>query len=80
MNGVTQGAAESTLPDKAGVYNISYTIDATKGKVNKTDNKLSLANGVFAAKVTVNASVGENITEQKVIYLVRDNTKEYFVR
>ena len=75
LNGVTQGAAESTLPDKAGVYNISYTIDATKGKVNKTDNKLSLADGVFAAKVTVNASVGENITEQKVIYLVRDNTK-----
>lgn len=75
LNGVTQGAAESTLPDKAGAYNISYTIDATDGKVNKTDNKLSLADGVFAAKVTVNASVGENITEQKVIYLVRDNTK-----
>lgn len=75
LNGVTQGAAESTLPDKAGAYNISYTIDATEGKVNKTDNKLSLTDGVFAAKVTVNASVGENITEQKVIYLVRDNTK-----
>lgn len=75
LNGVTQGAAESTLPDKAGAYNISYTIDATDGKVNKTDNKLSLANGVFAAKVIVNANIGETISEQKVIYLVRDNTK-----
>lgn len=75
LNGVTQGAAESTLPDKAGAYNISYTIDATEGKVNKTDNKLSLANGVFAAKVIVNANIGETISEQKVIYLVRDNTK-----
>ena len=75
LNGVTQGAAESTLPDKAGAYNISYTIDATEGKVNKTDNKLSLAAGVFAAKVTVTAKVGEDIEEQKVIYLVRDNTK-----
>lgn len=75
LNGVTQGTAESTLPDKAGVYNISYTIDATEGKVNKTDNKLSLADGVFAAKVTVNANIGETISEQKVIYLVRDNTK-----
>lgn len=72
LNGVTQGAAESTLPDKAGAYNISYTIDATEGKVNKTDNKLSLAAGVFAAKVTVTAKVGEDIEEQKVIYLVRD--------
>ena len=75
LNGVTQGAAESTLPDKAGAYNISYTIDATEGKVNKTDNKLSLADGVFAAKVIVNANIGETISEQKVIYLVRDNTK-----
>lgn len=75
LNRVTQGTAESTLPDKAGVYNISYTIDATEGKVNKTDNKLSLADGVFAAKVTVNANIGETISEQKVIYLVRDNTK-----
>ena len=75
LNEVTQGAAESTLPDKAGAYNISYTIDATEGKVNKTDNKLSLADGVFAAKVIVNANIGETISEQKVIYLVRDNTK-----
>ena len=74
LNGVTQGAAESTLPDKAGAYNISYTIDATEGKVNKTDNKLSLADGVFAAKVTVTANIGETISEQKVIYLVRDAT------
>ena len=72
LNRVTQGTAESTLPDKAGVYNISYTIDATEGKVNKTDNKLSLADGVFAAKVTVTANIGETISEQKVIYLVRD--------
>lgn len=75
LNGVEQGKAESTLPDKAGAYNISYTIDATEGKVNKTDNKLSLVDGVFAAKVIVNANIGETISEQKVIYLVRDNTK-----
>ncbi len=75
LNGVEQGKAESTLPDKAGEYNISYTIDATEGKVNKTGNKLSLADDVFAAKVIVNANIGETISEQKVIYLVRDNTK-----
>lgn len=75
LNKVEQGKSESTLPDKAGEYNISYTVDAPEGKVNKTDNKLSLADGVFAAKVIVNANIGETISEQKVIYLVRDNTK-----
>lgn len=72
LNNVTQGAPESTLPSKAGDYDVEYTITVPKNKITQDGNKISLKEGVFAAKVTVTAKVGEDIEEQKVIYLVSD--------
>lgn len=72
LNNVTQGAPESTLPSKAGDYDVEYTITVPENKITQDGNKISLKEGVFAAKVTVTAKVGEDIEEQKVIYLVSD--------
>ena len=72
LNNVTQGAPESTLPSKAGDYDVEYTITVPGNKITQDGNKISLKEGVFAAKVTVTAKVGEDIEEQKVIYLVSD--------
>ena len=81
LNGIAQGGVSATLPGQAegtGVnYDIAYTVSAPVGKAtyNEADKTITLNDGVFAAKVTVNANIGETISEQKVIYLVRDNTK-----
>lgn len=81
LNGIAQGGLSAALPGQAAGtganYDIAYTVSVPEGKAtyNEADKTITLNDGVFAAKVTVNASVGENITEQKVIYLVRDNTK-----
>lgn len=73
LNNVQQGASESTLPSKVGDYDVEYTITVPDNKITQGENNtISLKEGVFAAKVTVTAKVGEDIEEQKVIYLVRD--------
>lgn len=78
LNGIAQGGVSATLPGQAegtGVnYDIAYTVSAPVGKAtyNEADKTITLNDGVFAAKVTVTAKVGEDIEEQKVIYLVRD--------
>ena len=81
LNGITQGGTSAALPGHAAGtganYDIAYTVSAPEGKAtyNEADKTITLNDGVFAAKVTVNANIGETISEQKVIYLVRDNTK-----
>lgn len=73
LNNVQQGAPESTLPSKVGDYDVEYTITVPENKITQSENNtISLKEGVFAAKVTVTANIGETISEQKVIYLVRD--------
>lgn len=74
LDKVTQGGTEATLPDKVGEYSVSYEFKAPTGKidVNAELNKVSLKDGVFAAKVTVDASIGNTVKTQKVIYLVSD--------
>lgn len=81
LDNIAQAETSVTLPGKSGAasgdetYDISYTINAPESKVVRDGNTISLAENVFAAKVTVEAKIGEDITKQKVIYLVRDNTK-----
>ena len=81
LDNIAQAETSVTLPGKSGAasgdetYDISYTIDAPKSKVVRDGNTISLAENVFAAKVTVEAKIGEDITKQKVIYLVQDKTK-----
>ena len=81
LNGITQGGTSAALPGQAAGtgdnYDIAYTVIAPEGKAtyNEADKTITLNDGVFAAKVIVNANIGETISEQKVIYLVRDNTK-----
>lgn len=78
LNGITQGGTSATLPSQAAGtgddYDIAYTVIAPEGKAtyNEADKTITLNEGVFAAKVTVTANIGETISEQKVIYLVRD--------
>ncbi len=73
LNNVQQGASESTLPSKVGDYDVEYTITVPENKITQGENNtISLKEGVFAAKVTVTANIGETISEQKVIYLVSD--------
>ncbi len=72
LDKVTQGGTEAILPEKVGEYSVSYEFKAPAGKieVNAELNKVSLKEGVFAAKVTVDASIGDTVKTQKVIYLV----------
>ena len=78
LNGIAQGELSAVLPGQAagtGVnYDIAYTVSAPEGKAtyNEAAKTITLNDGVFAAKVIVNANIGETINEQKVIYLVRD--------
>ena len=78
LNGIAQGGVSAALPGQAagtGVnYDIAYTVSAPEGKAtyNEAAKTITLNDGVFAAKVIVNANIGETINEQKVIYLVRD--------
>lgn len=78
LNGIAQGGVSATLPGQAAGtgtnYDIAYTVSAPVGKAtyNEADKTITLNDGVFAAKVTVTANIGETISEQKVIYLVRD--------
>lgn len=78
LNGIAQGGLSAALPGQAAGtganYDIAYTVSAPEGKAtyNEADKTITLNDGVFAAKVTVTANIGETINEQKVIYLVRD--------
>lgn len=80
LNGITQGGTSAALPGQAAGtganYDIAYTVSAPEGKAtyNEADKTITLNDGVFAAKVTVTANIGETISEQKVIYLVRDTS------
>lgn len=80
LNGIAQGETSAILPDRAegtgANYDIAYTVSAPEGKAtyNEAGKTITLNDGVFAAKVTVTANIGETIREQKVIYLVRDKT------
>lgn len=81
LDNIAQAETSVTLPGKSGAasgdetYDISYTINAPESKVVRDGNTISLAENVFAAKVTVEAKIGEDITKQKVIYLVKDKTQ-----
>lgn len=78
LNGIAQGGLSAALPGQAAGtganYDIAYTVSAPEGKAtyNEADKTITLNDGVFAAKVTVTANIGGTISEQKVIYLVRD--------
>ncbi len=78
LNGIAQGGVSADLPGQAAGtganYDIAYTVSAPEGKAtyNEAAKTITLNDGVFAAKVIVNANIGETINEQKVIYLVRD--------
>ncbi len=77
LDEVVQGGTSAELPAKAGDYDVAYSIpdgDPNKEKVTLTDNTIALKSGVFAAKVTVSASVGKNgqVKDTKDIYLVAD--------
>lgn len=72
LDKVQQGGTEATLPDKVGEYSVSYEFKAPAGKIKVEANKVSLEENVFAAKVTVDASIGDTVKTQKVIYLVKD--------
>ena len=80
LNDIAQGGVSAALPGKAAGtganYDIAYTVSAPVGKAtyNEAAKTITLNDGVFAAKVTVTANIGETIREQKVIYLVRDKT------
>lgn len=70
---VTVPTSEKTADGK---YNINYTVTTSDDtKINKgADGKITLANNVFGAKITVTASVGTDdpVTAKKDIYLVAD--------
>ena len=74
---VTVPTSEKT---EDGRYNINYTVTTSDDtKINKgADGKITLANNVFAAKITVTASVGTDdpVTAKKDIYLVADGTTQ----
>lgn len=81
LDNVTQGGTSAELPAKAGDYDVAYSIpdgDPNKDKVTLTDNTIALKSGVFAAKVTVSASVGKNgqVKDTKDIYLVAEGTTQ----
>lgn len=76
---VTQGGTSVELPTTANGYDVAYSIPneaPNKDKVTLTGNTLTLNDNVFAAKVTVNATVGTGgqITAAKDIYLVKDSS------
>ena len=80
LKNVTQGGTSAELPAKAGNYDVAYSIPdgaPNKDKVTLTNNTITLNDNVFAAKVTVTASVGMNgqVTDTKDIYLVKDSSK-----
>lgn len=74
------GTAEVTLPsDKVGGsgdsdgYDVSYTITNTEvnDKVEMNDNKITLKDNVFGAKVEIKVTVGD-IETTKTVYLVKE--------